>query len=430
MLRNLLNKRPSRRRPQQKRALRLGYKRRTKDRSIPSVNTKRVKYAFYIISFLIVISFFYVLVTGFSAYAKWKLKNPTQWDGKIKQNIMVVGLDEKQNDYSFADLVMIVSVDPHQKKVGIFSLDPDIAFAAPDSRLTTFRKAYNLDFDNDNPVDNIEYGVEQVLAVDIDKYVLVTESDYLKIQELLGGVEVSLDQDLVEKEFQVEGKPLVLEAGSHELKGRELLGIISSDERGDNAQLDLHNRIMGAYVNKLNSYRGIRQIILHLDLLNNIRTDFSKTELYRLYRLLSELNSSDIQYGYTEQASLENKGSDGKLPVFDRIDKDVQSIFLDTNVLKEQSRLEVLNGTNQAGVASKYSRFFDNSGIRVVRSGNSIRPTHNTTLYVPDISKYPYTIEEIVGVFDDQITVVGEEYKYKHVGDMVLVIGSDFIDKN
>ncbi len=426
MFRNIFSRQPSRRRrPKPKKSRGIGS--RVLEQS-SFIGRSQVKYILYGIFFLVLGILFYVIVILVRAYVNWHLDNPTVWDGQTKLNILLVGMDQKQNDYNFADLIIVVSVNPSQQKVGIFSVDPDIIFTAPDNQSINLRKSYNLILNDSNSINNIKYGVEQSLALDIDKYVIITESSYLEMQDLLGSVEVNLQEDLVEEQYTIDGEALLLKKGRHSLKGEELLGLISSDERGASSRLELHNNVIGSYINKLNSYKGLRQILFHLDLLNNIETDFSKTELFRLYRFLSKINSADLRSGHTKQSSLQDMGQEGKQPLLDRIDKDVQSIFLDTNVLKEQSRLEVLNGTNQPGIAARYARFFDNTGIRVVRSGNAIRPTHNTTLYVPDEARYPYTITDIVAVFDGNISVVEEEYKYKHVGDMVLVIGTDFID--
>jgi len=89
--------------------------------------------------------------------------------------------------------------------------------------------------------------------------------------------------------------------------------------------------------------------------------------------------------------------------------------------------LEVLNGTSIPGLANKYSRLFTNHGIRMVRTDNSIQPSSNTILFVDDQKKYPNTIMEIKSTFRGKVKIIEQDYKYKHIGDIVLVIGEDAV---
>ena len=65
-------------------------------------------------------------------YFSLNIDNETTWDGESKQNILILGLDKKEYGYIFVDMLTILMIDPVNDDLGIFSIDPDIAFKMSD----------------------------------------------------------------------------------------------------------------------------------------------------------------------------------------------------------------------------------------------------------------------------------------------------------
>ncbi len=351
------------------------------------------------------------------------INNKTTWDGKTKLNILVIGLDRKANGYAFVDYATIVALNPVNKGIGIFAIDPDIAFQGPHGQ-TTIKKAYNIEQNENNSVSSVVTGVEKIFAINVDKYIILDKEGFVAMQDLIGSLNVSSPSKFIEEDFTLDSKPLVIEEGKHKYSAEKLLGVMSADELGTDVKLSSQTEAIEDYFLKVESLSYLFKLIPNLSLLNNVDTDISKLEFIRIYLLARKVQKPDLRVGYTRQASV-IVGTNGKTPLTDNIDKDVQSIFLDVSIVKEQARLEVLNGTGQAGIAQKYARFFNNTGIRVVRAGNSVQDSDETTLFFKEKDKYPSTVNEIKALFGDNIKIVEQEYKYKHIGDLVLVIGKD-----
>lgn len=354
------------------------------------------------------------------------------WNGEKKINVVLIGLDKKDTGYSFVDLAMVVVIDPKSKDVGIFAIDPDIQFQTRDGKDTSIRKGFNQ-----GGRDEVIYGIEQVIAIEIDKYVISDKGAFLEMDKVLGPFEVDIvenisDPDVKLREYK-SGEIYGITAGNHTLNAEETLRAISADESGMDNKLDAQGSLIRNKINHLGNIFAFGKLVYNLSDLSVIETNFEKWDLVKLTYFFSGLNSSDVRYGYTRQVSLfpENKSlGSGKRVEYQYLDQDIQSIFFDQNVAKEQARVEVLNGTDKSGLATRYSRYFKNTGIRVVRNGNAIQKSQDTILFVEKGADYPETVEQIKMVFNGKIKVVEQEYKYKHIGDMVLVVGRDTLGTN
>lgn len=359
-------------------------------------------------------------------------ENESIWGEKNKVNILVVGLDRGSSDYAFVDSASVLVLDKDESSLGIFSIDPDLRFVSVDGKEISIKRSFNLDLGGDAGIDNVIRGIEEILAINIDRHMVLDAQSFMKIERLIGSVEVEVAQDLVEPDIKDNGKSYFLKNGERKLKGERLLNALRSDENGPNARLSVHTQAIRDYVSKLNTFGILIRVIPNLQSFESVETDFSKSDLVQAYYFLWRLNSSSIRVGYTQQSSSvlvnSNYGQEKK-PLIENIDRDVQSIFLDSLILREQARVEVLNATEKPGYATKFARLFENTGIIVVRSDNSPKETEETTLFVKNGMEeaFPRTIEEIVNSFDGKVKVVNQEYKYKHVGDLILVIGEDAI---
>jgi hypothetical protein len=111
-------------------------------------------------------------------------------------------------------------------------------------------------------------------------------------------------------------------------------------------------------------------------------------------------------------------------PDIEVIDKDINNIFFDLEVFKEQARIEVLNASGIRGLATNRSRWVKNIGGRVIQVGNSFEPSDITKIYVKEIEKYPITITELTRFLGEDTQIITKEYPNRHVGDIVIILGS------
>lgn len=382
-----------------------------------------------LILFLILLIF--VSALGFSGftikqYLSLNFNSKTTWNGESKINVLIVGLDKKENDYVFADYIAVMMLDPNNTDLGIFTIDPDIAFSLNGEIDTTLRKAYNLRSNGEQGIENIIYGVEHIIAIEVDKYVYLNEDNFIEISSTIGGFRADASTSFVEYDYDQFPDGLEIEQGSHIYSAEKILGVMAGDESGLDNKLDLQTSVLKNAAIDVGSISQFIRMCINFPRLESMNTNFSRTEFYKFFMFLNEINSADIKVGFTRQSSLmagDPAAGGGKEPLYENVDKDVQSIFLNSDIAKERVQLEVLNATDVPNLATRYSRFFNNSGMRVVRTGNSIQPVQNNVLFVKNPDKYPYSIEQIKSIFNGDVEIIEQDYKYKHIGEVVLVIG-------
>lgn len=102
------------------------------------------------------------------------------------------------------------------------------------------------------------------------------------------------------------------------------------------------------------------------------------------------------------------------------------------DVQKEQVKIEVYNGSEVSGLAGRYTRRFENSGIDVVRADNAVQVYDKSVLYVTNPGKFNNSLEvvkrimaEATGVESDEVRIVEERPDFLTTGDIVVVLGRD-----
>lgn len=102
------------------------------------------------------------------------------------------------------------------------------------------------------------------------------------------------------------------------------------------------------------------------------------------------------------------------------------------DVQKEQVKIEVYNGSEVSGLASRYTRRFENSGIDVVRTDNAVQIYDKSVLYVTNPEKFNDSLEvvkgivaEATGIEIEEVRVIEERPEFLTTGDIVVVLGSD-----
>ena len=189
-----------------------------------------------------------------------------------------------------------------------------------------------------------------------------------------------------------------------------------------------------------------------ISILSATANSYSKSLAYRVFGSFDDLNSHvfsnisgdsirDILVLVEQRDSLvlnmcvptdivsECEINDARLIIFDRdkFDKFVASIFENQEIVREQARIEVCNGTGIGGLASKYARRIKNFGGDVIRVSNKSGDYERTIIFTPDISKFSKTISRLEIVFPDAQIV--EDYPpFTVTGDITILLAEDAID--
>jgi cell envelope-related function transcriptional attenuator common domain len=143
-------------------------------------------------------------------------------DDAIK-NILLLGVDDYQaNDPGRSDSMLLVSVDTRHKKLKLTSFMRDMYVAIPGHSSNKLNTAYHFAGGNAAGAQLTVRTIEANFRVDIDRYVIISNSAFDKIVDKLGGVTMTItgaEADLINR---YSGDPRRnLRAGTFNLSGKQ-----------------------------------------------------------------------------------------------------------------------------------------------------------------------------------------------------------------
>lgn len=363
------------------------------------------------------------------AYKDESVGNNEEWSGDGRINILLVGMDTREGEFGFADALTVIMIDPYEHSIGIFNINPDISIYLPkQKKYVKFRNLYNIGvIDSDEvPIRSLIHEIEMLLSIKINRYIMVDEERLVNLTEVLGGIYVNNVSAIEDSDILVNGGDFKLESGNYRLNGEDFLNYLKADDDGvENKFIRQINGLEG-FLKRSVSYITLIKLPAFLDELSSgVYTDFSKQEfIYLAYEII---RFKDIRSAFIRMSSLkEREGIDdvNYLPIYEELDQDIQKVFIDSRVGKEQARVEIFNSTNIKGLAAFRARWLKNIGIDVIRVGDSSYVFERTTIFTREKGKYLDTIDAVKNSFNEDIEIKeGEMPSWVCTGDVIVVLG-------
>ncbi len=193
------------------------------------------------------------------------------WDGRSRYTIILAGLDRRQdqNDEPVrTDSLMLVSIDPVSKRIGVLSIPRDLWVQIPDQEeRDRINRAYFLG-EVRRPGDGprlLQQTVSWNFGMRVHNYVLVDFQALIDVVDLLGGIEVAIDyviNDQLSPDLNYGYDPFYLPPGRHQLDGYNALRFART-RHGNNDVQRAERQQQVLY--------GIRDRVLSIDFLQLIR---------------------------------------------------------------------------------------------------------------------------------------------------------------
>ncbi|MFZ0371245.1 MAG: LCP family protein [Halobacillus sp.] len=209
-------------------------------------------------------------------------------DKKEPINILLLGVDERENDVGRSDTMIVMTLDPNNNQMQMVSIPRDTRVEiAGDGRTTRINHAYAYG-GSDMAVDT----VENFLDIDLDYYIKVNMEGLSQLVNAVNGVTVQND--------------LAFSAGGHsfkegtiELNGEEALAFVrmrKNDPSGDLGRNERQRQVIQGIIDKGASIGVVNKIGDILDVLgNNVNTNMQFEDMRRLaanYRSARQNTSS------------------------------------------------------------------------------------------------------------------------------------------
>lgn len=397
-------------------------------------------------------------------FSSTKLKGED--DGRV--NILLAGNSADDPGHSggqLTDSIMLVSIDTKNNKAFMLSIPRDLWVKVPGDGHQKINGAYvvgeNTDFKRSGYADGGMGALEQIVSQDfgvpIHYYALVNYNAMKQAVDAVGGVDITVKSDdprgLYDpnKDWTTGGPLVKLSNGHHHLNGQQALDLARA--RGDSARsygfagsdftrTEHQRQLLVALKSKAIS-AGVLANPAKLSSLSdaigqNVKTDFKINEVRRLYDIMKNIDNSKIQSlslndvnGKSLLASYTSPlGQSALIPAagvddFTDIQEFIKRQTSSNQVVQENARIVVLNGTEINGLAGKVATRLKSKQLYISEVGDAGNIVQATTTII-DMSggTKQGTKAALLKEFGNHLTTQNP-YAGLYEADFIVIVGSD-----
>jgi anionic cell wall polymer biosynthesis LytR-Cps2A-Psr (LCP) family protein len=369
----------------------------------------------------------FYITTGGAAF------NPS---GEDERTISTLFVFEEENEPMCAYVVFYY---PPTKRASIFNIPGNVGRI-----LKKINRVDRIDtiYDTRHP-DAFVNEVEDLLSIDVNYTVIFNMDSLSKLVDIIDGVEIAIPQAI---EIYAPDDTILFPSGINSLDGDKARKYISyrageGAENESEAPRERQDRFFIGLLKKLsekNSYLKIPDVDAIASKLIRINTNHRSSQL-----LFDELSQIDIDLVTIHSIGGTYREVSGRTLLFPSYDssliKDIVrqtfAILTRENIIQTSGRIhtvEVLNGTNTAGLAAQTAELLRAYGYDVIKVGNADSNNYDNTQIIDHIGKSEdassfgtiircENIKSEVDNFDYE-----DMHNYEYKADFTLIIGKDF----
>ncbi|MCB0001570.1 MAG: LCP family protein [Anaerolineae bacterium] len=405
-------------------------------------------------------------------------------DGKTPERItfLLLGVDQRPDDPSppRTDNIIVLTVEPESGNVGMVSVPRDMFVSLPGFDYSgKINTAYPIGESSKYPGGGgalVKKTVSELIGYPIDYYVKVNFDGFVKIIDLIGGIDVVVPKTITDNEYPTIDygvETFHIEAGPQHLDGETALKYARTRHADDDFQrAKRQQQVLLAVKDKLVENKLTTTLHL-LDLVrllgDTVEHDIPPMELPGLVSLASKMQIGDINQlvldtRYAQIVTHDTLGwilvpNRAKIrpamdtffagkPTVDEINVEAlaqQQARQEAELARQQvrndfqsqaetqrrqladegARLVVRNGTGNPVLAAQAADWLTREGFNVVSYGQADRSDYPRTVLVEHSDK-PVTIESLRTMFAIAADNLQPEADPQSNSDLELIIGSDF----
>jgi len=258
-------------------------------------------------TFVVVIAIF-ILAGAFKGYMWWNevydpidqdysfsdkdTKDDVNRDKKDRPTIILaLGLDQRTGERGGrSDSIMVFSMHWETQSLSVVSIPRDTRVKIPGRGMDKINHAYAY-----GGVELTKKTVEELLGVKVDSYITTNFTGFEKMVEILGGVEINVENRMYYKASDVF---INLQPGVQTLNGKQALQYVRfrSDAAGDLGRVERQQRFVAALINEAFSYKNIVKLPFFLEeAAKHFRTDMELSQMKKLALKLQASKPEDIK---------------------------------------------------------------------------------------------------------------------------------------
>lgn len=385
-------------------------------------------------------------------------------------NILLAGNSADDTGHQGAQLtdsIMILSIDTKNNNAYLLSVPRDLWVNIPDSGYQKINYAYvageNSNFNQSGyfpgGMGELQQVIQQNFGITLNYYALVDYAAMRDAVNAVGGVDVNIQSDdprgLYDPsiDYTTHGPLVKLTNGEHHLDGQQALDLARA--RGDDyrsygfAQSDFtrtkDQRLLLVALKDKAVSAGVISNPAKLGSLsdavgNNVKTDFSLSEIHRLYDIIKKVNSNSIQSLSLNSANGKNllmnyespNGESALIPAagiddYSQIQAFIAQQTSSNPVVREDATVVVLNATDTSGLAAKERTVLSSKGLNVAAIADAQSNQATTTIIDASGGKKPATRQLLVNTFGNSVTTVNPYANY-YQADFIVLLGANLVN--
>lgn len=209
-------------------------------------------------------------------------------------NILVLGVDKRDDDVGRSDTLFLVSIDPKTHKVFQLSIPRDTRVQIPKHGWDKINHAYAL-----GGKDLTIATVEKFLGIKVHHAVEIDFHGFYRIVDAIGGVDIDVEKRMYYEDPWDEDGGLVidLQPGMQHMDGKTAITYVRyRDGDGDIGRIKRQQKFMRAVIEKVSSPSIITRLpVIISEISSAVETDLSTLELINLGRFFKESKEQGLE---------------------------------------------------------------------------------------------------------------------------------------
>jgi polyisoprenyl-teichoic acid--peptidoglycan teichoic acid transferase len=364
------------------------------------------------------------------------------WQGTERLNILLLGIDQRPNenaDTARTDTMIILTLDPQTRTAGMLSIPRDLYVPMPNrgqDRINTAHVYGGPEY----AMKTVEYN----FGIPIQHYVRVNFNALVTIVDLVGGIDIYVDQDINDQSYPDNNygyDPFVIAAGWHHMDGATALKYARTrHESSDFYRMRRQQQVILALRDKVLSTDAITKLLpnapqILATLQSSIETDFSASEIVQLILLAKDIPSDKITHVLVDETAVQPwttpQGGQVLIPVRDRLRQLTDQLYTPpvaptaaANATPEPGRISIQNGTQTKGLAATAQAYLQSKGFTVAEVGNA-QDDYPKTVIIDYHGRKLYT-QQLAAALGLPESAINTTLDANNPVDALVILGDDY----
>jgi len=211
-----------------------------------------------------------------------------------KINIMIMGIDRREDDVGRSDTLMVATLDSAKEEASLLSIPRDTRVKIRDNGYDKINHAYAFGGHTFT-----QESVENLLGIPVDYYVLIDIHAFERIIDAIGGVEINVEKRMYYEDPWDDDGGLVIDLypGEQHMDGKKAIQYVRyRDGEGDIGRIARQQHFMKAVLDRLmspNILPKLPQIIREIS--SAVETNMTVKDMMRFAGMLKKVKENGIE---------------------------------------------------------------------------------------------------------------------------------------